>query len=110
MFIDPRGFLFVGGGTGVTVFNTAGVGTTFDVGGGGYAGITYNPVTNQFLASTFGGENDGDVFDASEFVPVPEPAAIVLAACGLFAIGGYWRLQRGARRARCGGVASGQLT
>jgi hypothetical protein len=77
MFFDARGYLFVGGPDGVTVFDALGNFRTYD--NGGYTQVTYDPANDRFLVTGFG--NEQGIYPASMFsVPEPESAALVVMA------------------------------
>ena len=74
MFVDARGFLFVGGANGVTVFDTQGHGRLFD--NQGFTNVDYDPFQDRFLATGYGAEQG--IYPAAAFL-VPEPSAGLLA-------------------------------
>jgi hypothetical protein len=59
----------------------------------GAEGATIDPVTGDFLFSTFGGA--GHVIEVRGFIAVPEPSALVLLAIGGLALG--IKMRRGHR-------------
>jgi len=75
MFFDSRGFLFVGGPNGVTVFDTNGEARLYD--NSGFTSVVYDPASDLVLVTGFGAEQG--IYPASLF-QVPEPSALVLAA------------------------------
>lgn len=75
MFFDARGFLFVGGPNGLTVFDTGGASMFYD--NGGFSSIVYDPFGDRFLLSGFGLEQG--IYPASMFFHVPEPSSVALA-------------------------------
>jgi hypothetical protein len=75
MFFDARGFLFVGGPNGLTVFDTGGASIFYD--NGGFSGIVYDPFGDRFLLTGWGLEQG--IYPASMFFHVPEPSSVVLA-------------------------------
>lgn len=81
MFFDARGFLFVGGPNGVTVFDIAGNSNFYD--NSGFTGIVYDSVFDRILVTGFG-DNQG-LYPASMF-QVPEPSAVLLAGLGLLTL------------------------
>ncbi len=78
MFFDARGFLFVGGPNGVTVFDGAGNSNFYD--NSGFTGIVYDSVFDRVLVTGFG-DHQG-LYPASTF-QVPEPGTVLLAGLGL---------------------------
>ena len=74
MFFDARGFLFVGGPEGVTVFDTQGHGRLFD--NQGFTSVDYDPFQDRFLVTGYGTEQG--IYPAASFL-VPEPTAGLLA-------------------------------
>ena len=71
MFFDERGYLFVGGDQGLTVFRPDGSSGTFDVGGGSYSSVSYNPYNDQFLVLTsdvFTQDPIFIIYEASDFL------------------------------------------
>jgi hypothetical protein len=74
MFIDARGFLFVGGPDGVTVFDTSGNARLYD--NQGFTIVDYDPTQDRFLVTGFGSEQG--IYPAAAFL-VPEPGAGTLA-------------------------------
>jgi hypothetical protein len=91
MFFDARGFLFVGGADGVTVFDTSGHSRLYD--NQGFTSVDYDPTQDRFLVTGFGTEQG--IYPAAAFL-VPEPGAGVLAAfLGLCLVP---LVQRGRRR------------
>lgn len=91
MFFDARGFLFVGGPDGVTVFDTSGNSRLYD--NQGFTSVDYDPTQDRFLVTGFGGEQG--IYPAAAFL-VPEPGAGVLAV--LLAMGVAPLVRRGRRR------------
>jgi hypothetical protein len=94
MFFDHRGYLFVGGDNGVTVFDALGHAATYD--DAGYTQVTYDPLDDRVLVTGFGQQQG--IYPASAFA-VPEPSTWALAAAGALwlAVG---RARRGKRRSR----------
>ena len=85
MFFDHRGYLFVGGGNGVTVFDALGHAATYD--NGGYTNVTYDPLDDRVLVTGFGQQQG--IYPASAFA-VPEPSTLALATAGaLWLAAGY---------------------
>jgi hypothetical protein len=68
----------------------------FITGLSGAEGATIDPVTGDFLFSTFGGGND--VIEVRGFIPVPEPAAVALMAIAGMALALSVRGRRAAHR------------
>jgi hypothetical protein len=93
MGFDARGFLFVGGPDGVTVFDPAGNSQLYH--NGGYTQIALDPTNDRVLVTGFG--NFQGLYDASTFL-VPEPSAFALAATGGFMM--CWKLRRRLRSTR----------
>ncbi len=92
MFFDDRGFLFVGGGNGVTVFDTQGHSRVYL---NGFTSLVYDSFDDRVLVT---GDKVG-IYPASAFV-VPEPSTAMLATAAgavLLAIA-LWR--RNVRRER----------
>lgn len=81
MFFDARGFLLVGGGSGVTVFDPEGNSRLYD--NGGFTGIDYDPVNDRVLVTGFG--NFQGVYSAEVF-QVPEPSTLALVLMGMLAL------------------------
>lgn len=88
MFLDARGYLFVGGPDGIAVFDTAGHTALYD--NGGYTSITYDPLHDRLLVTGFG--NQQGIYPASMF-HVPEPGTATLAL--LAAVLVCWRRRGG---------------
>src|SRR5205807_2019395 len=66
---------------------------TFITGLGGAEGATIDPVTGDFLFSTFGGGNQIAVVSGFS-APTPEPAMEGVMGLGLLGIGAIWRRRR----------------
>jgi hypothetical protein len=81
MFFDARGFLFVGGPNGITLFDGLGNSTFYD--NSGFTTITYDAVFDRILVTGFG-DHQG-LYPASLF-QVPEPSAILLTGLGLLTL------------------------
>jgi len=102
MFFDARGYLFVGGNEGVTVFRPNGTSETYDIGKALlgytiYSSLAYNPLLDQILVMTYGA-SQFYVFNAADFLAgefpasVPEPSSLLLV--GLGAVGLMWYRRR----------------
>lgn len=90
MFVDARGYLFVGGPDGITVFDQGGNFRLYE--NGGFTSVDYDPVSDRFLARGFG--NEQGIYPAAVFL-VPEPATAVLAILsGVLFIPLAWRMRR----------------
>jgi hypothetical protein len=89
MFLDSRGYLFAGGGDGVTVFDPLGHSRVYD--NGGYSIVTYDPANDRVLVTGFG--NEQGTYPASMFV-VPEPAGSVLAVSAAWILVPFVRRHR----------------
>lgn len=85
MFFDARGFLFVGGPSGLTVFDTGGASMLYD--NGGFSSVVYDPFGDRFLLSGFGQQQG--IYPASMFFHVPEPSSAVLALMAGASLLGY---------------------
>ncbi len=83
MFVDARGNLFVGGGSGVTVFNSAGVGQIYST--GAYSTVSYNRLNDQFALYGFG--TPVSVYNAIDFRP---PVSWNVDASGAWSDGPKW--------------------
>jgi len=103
MFFDARGYLFVGGPNGVTVFNPLGESRFY--GNGGFTTIVYDPFGDRFFVNGFG--NQQGIYPAAEFFPIPEPTSIALTlmAAGTLAI---VRLRRRATPSPLAGEGRGE--
>jgi hypothetical protein len=95
MFFDARGFLFVGGPSGVTVFDPSGNFRLYE--NGGFTTVDYDPFGDRLFVRGFG--NEQGIYDAAMLL-VPEPTAAVLATCALIP---FVLLVRRARRASAAG-------
>lgn len=96
MFYDARGYLFVGGANGLTVFDSSGASMFYD--NGGFSGIVYDPFGDRFLLTGWGLEQG--IYPASMFFHVPEPSSTVLALmAGVSLLGYVRRNRRGSSRA-----------
>jgi hypothetical protein len=80
MFFDSRGYLFVGGNEGLTVFGPDGIGVSYDL-GPGYSRLVYNAAADQFLVLSYS-SNNGAVYNASAFVPEPGSLLLLPIAAG----------------------------
>ena len=89
MFFDQRGLLFVGGGDGVTVFDTLGHSRLYS--NNGYSVVTYDSHDNAVLVTGFG-DHQG-IYLASMFA-VPEPSTALLALLGLLSLPLRRRMRR----------------
>lgn len=78
MFFDARGFLFVGGPNGVTLFDSLGNSNFYD--NSGFTSVVYDSVNDRILVTGFG-DYQG-LYPASLF-QVPEPSSVLLAGLGL---------------------------
>lgn len=85
MFYDARGYLFVGGSSGLTVFDTGGASMFYD--NGGFSGIVYDPLGDRFLLTGWGLEQG--IYPASMFFQVPEPSSVALALMAGVSLAGY---------------------
>ena len=74
MFFDARGYLFVGGSDGVTVFDTQGNSRVYE--NQGFTSVEYDSANDRFLVTGFGAEQG--IYPAAAFL-VPEPGTGVLA-------------------------------
>ncbi len=89
MFFDQRRFLFVGGGDGVTVFDTIGNSRLYT--NNGYSAVTYDSHNNAVLVTGYG-DHQG-IYPASIFT-VPEPSTAALALVGLLLLPLRRRMRR----------------
>jgi hypothetical protein len=71
-----------------------GTGTTFISGLTGVEGAVLDPVTNDYLFSTFGSENQ--IIEVQGFAAVPEPSSFLLAVAGMAALIAVRRARRAA--------------
>jgi hypothetical protein len=71
-----------------------GTGTTFISGLTGVEGAVLDPVTNDYLFSTFGGGNQ--IIEVQGFAAVPEPSSFLLMVAGLAAVCALRRTRRAA--------------
>ncbi|REK12021.1 MAG: hypothetical protein DWQ37_13465 [Planctomycetota bacterium] len=85
LFFDARGYLFAGGPSGVTVFGN-GIVETYE--NNGFTLVDYDPVNDLVLVTGFG-DHQG-LYPASMFL-IPEPSALLLAACWLAVFLPAWR-------------------
>lgn len=85
MFYDARGFLFVGGPGGLTVFDTSGASMFYD--NGGFSSVVYDPFGDRFLLTGFGSQQG--IYPAAMFFHVPEPGSVALALMAGISLVGY---------------------
>jgi hypothetical protein len=81
MFFDARGYLFVGGPQGVTVFDGQGHSMLYE--NGNFTSILYDRLNDRVLVTGFG-DNQG-VYEASIF-QVPEPSSVILMLVAALAL------------------------
>ncbi len=81
MFFDPRGYMFVGGPDGVTVFDTSGNARLFN--NNGFTSVVYDSFHDQVYVSGFG--DFQGMYATSSFL-VPEPSSAVLALMASLAL------------------------
>ncbi len=91
MFFDARGYLFVGGPNGLTVFNPSGQFEFYD--NGGFTSVIYDSFSDRVFVSGFG--NQQGVYPAAMFFNVPEPSTLALSLLASLALARHvWRRRR----------------
>jgi hypothetical protein len=97
MFYDSRGYLFVGGPNGLTVFDPSGASMFYD--NGGFSGIVHDPFGDRFLLTGWGREQG--IYPTEMFFQVPEPGSVALALmAGVSLVGYHGRRRRRVAAAR----------
>jgi hypothetical protein len=90
MFFDQRGYLFVGGPNGLTVFDTSGNYVLYE--NNGFTSVDYDPFSDRFLVRSFGDQQG--MYAAADFFVVPEPATAALGLLAAIALGPLVRRAR----------------